>query len=158
LWQQGRVLFFQIAGLDVQTWYHQRHHQQSHIRSPTILWRTTLASSLFRPRRLAWQAVGFFGFGPVRLFMAQRWHIFFEGRVQGVGFRYTARQTARRQAIGGWVKNLPDGRVEMVAEGPPAGLREFVDGLCEAMAGYVRDYTVDKSPATGEFAKFEIRR
>ena len=42
-------------------------------------------------------------------------HIFYEGRVQGVGFRYTVKQIAAGFEISGWVKNLPDGRVELLA-------------------------------------------
>ncbi|WP_041139458.1 acylphosphatase [Beduini massiliensis] len=46
-----------------------------------------------------------------------RKHIYFSGHVQGVGFRYTAIQTARRYHLTGWVKNLYDGRVEMEVQG-----------------------------------------
>jgi acylphosphatase len=54
-----------------------------------------------------------------------RSHIFYSGAVQGVGFRYTAQRFARTLKVNGWVKNLPDGRVEMMAEGP----RERIDNL-----------------------------
>lgn len=47
-----------------------------------------------------------------------RAHVFYSGRVQGVGFRYTAEKLALDLSLVGWVKNLPDGRVEMVCEGP----------------------------------------
>ena len=44
-------------------------------------------------------------------------HVLVSGRVQGVGFRWYARETAERLGLGGWVKNLPDGRVELLLEG-----------------------------------------
>jgi len=56
-------------------------------------------------------------------------HVFYEGRVQGVGFRYTVRQLAKGYDVIGWVKNLPDGRVELLA----GGQSEEVKGLLEAI-------------------------
>ncbi len=55
-----------------------------------------------------------------------RWHMLFEGEVQFVGFRYTARVIARRLSLSGWVKNLPDGRVEAEVQGPVVDLRRFL--------------------------------
>ncbi|MBQ1316154.1 MAG: acylphosphatase [Lachnospiraceae bacterium] len=55
-----------------------------------------------------------------------RWHILFSGRVQHVGFRYTAYYRARDLYLTGWVDNLPDGRVEMEIQGPVANLRRFL--------------------------------
>lgn len=55
-----------------------------------------------------------------------RWHILFEGGVQFVGFRYTARLLANRLNLTGWVKNLPDGRVESEAQGDVSKLRRFL--------------------------------
>lgn len=55
-----------------------------------------------------------------------RWHILFEGDVQFVGFRYTARLLAKKLALTGWVRNLPDGRVESEVQGPVSDLRRFV--------------------------------
>ncbi len=55
-----------------------------------------------------------------------RWHIVFEGEVQFVGFRYTARLLARKLGVSGWVKNLPDGRVEAEAQGNVTDLRRFL--------------------------------
>ena len=77
--------------------------------------------------------------------------VYFTGRVQGVGFRYTAVSVARRFAVAGYVMNLPDGRVELVAEGMPAEVRAFVDGVREAMGGNIRDVTTDTGQANGEF-------
>ena len=55
-----------------------------------------------------------------------RWHILFEGDVQFVGFRYTARLIARKLALSGWVRNLEDGRVEAEVQGGVTDLRRFV--------------------------------
>ena len=55
-----------------------------------------------------------------------RWHVFFSGRVQHVGFRYTAFYLARELYLTGWVDNLPDGRVEMEAQGSVTQLRKLL--------------------------------
>lgn len=87
----------------------------------------------------------------------KRWHIFFSGRVQGVGFRYTSRQVAQRYDVGGWVKNLPNGSVEMIVEGPPEQLKKYVADVAESTHGHVADMQVTKSDATGAFSAMEIR-
>lgn len=55
-----------------------------------------------------------------------RAHVFVEGRVQGVSFRYYASQEAERLGVSGWVRNLPDGRVEAVYEGPRPAVEEML--------------------------------
>lgn len=59
-------------------------------------------------------------------YTAVRWHIFFSGRVQHVGFRYTAFYFARELQLTGWVDNLSDGRVEMEVQGERTRLRRLV--------------------------------
>jgi acylphosphatase len=86
-----------------------------------------------------------------------RWTIWYSGNVQGVGFRFTTVHVARHYPVTGYVKNLPDGRVEVVAEGSPGDLQAFQNALEEAMAGYVRDRKRDQRPGTREFADFGIR-
>ena len=54
-----------------------------------------------------------------------RWHLYLSGSVQHVGLRYTARYLCRDLGLTGWVKNLPDGRVEMEIQGDVTGLRRF---------------------------------
>lgn len=83
--------------------------------------------------------------------------VYFSGQVQGVGFRYTARNVARGYAVTGYVRNLPDGRVELVAEGSPAEVARFVRSVEQAMAGFVRDTRSVEGPAGGEFVGFGIR-
>lgn len=56
-----------------------------------------------------------------------RKHIFISGRVQGVGFRHFTRKNAEALNIDGWVKNLPDGRVEAVFEGTKENVKEIID-------------------------------
>ncbi len=86
----------------------------------------------------------------------KRWHIFFSGRVQGVGFRFTSRQVAQRYDVSGWVKNLPNGAVEMIVEGPSDQLRKYVADVSESTHGHVADMQMTKSAATGEFSGMEI--
>ncbi len=75
----------------------------------------------------------------------------FSGRVQGVGFRYTTVNIARRYHVAGYVRNQPDGRVEVVAEGKQADLKAFIESIVETMGSHITDYTTDNTPATGEF-------
>lgn len=88
---------------------------------------------------------------------AQRRQLFYSGRVQGVGFRYTTASIARGYEVAGFVRNLPDGRVELVTEGEAAELDRFLAELAEQMGGHIRSVDCDRRPATGEFANFEIR-
>jgi acylphosphatase len=82
--------------------------------------------------------------------------ILYQGHVQGVGFRYTAQSIAKRYEVNGFVRNLPDGRVELVAEGEKHELVAFLDDVRERLLRFIRDERVDTQPATGEFAGFEI--
>jgi len=56
-----------------------------------------------------------------------RAHVFVSGRVQGVFFRNTTQEEARKRGVDGWVRNLDDGRVEAVFEGPEEGVEEMVE-------------------------------
>ena len=82
------------------------------------------------------------------------------GRVQGVGFRFFVQDEARRLGLGGYVRNLPDGRrVEGVAEGPRADLEVLLAALRRGPPdAYVERVSADWRPATGEFVGFGIRR
>ncbi len=88
--------------------------------------------------------------------MTEQYHVIFSGRVQGVGFRFTARDRARSLGIVGWVKNLPDGSVEMLAEGEEADLVELLAQLKSFFRGNIHSATVQKAPVTGAYSVFEI--
>ena len=83
--------------------------------------------------------------------------IFFTGHVQGVGFRYSVLQVAKEFEVAGFVGNLPDGRVQLEAEGRPDDVAAFVDAVQEKMHGYIRkmDRTGRQRPA--QFSGFAIR-
>ena len=87
----------------------------------------------------------------------ERRQAFYSGHVQGVGFRETTRHLAAGFEITGFVRNLADGRVEMVAEGTPAELGRFMAAIAERMEGRIRQVAVDVRPGTGEFDDFQIR-
>ena len=87
----------------------------------------------------------------------QRRQVTYSGTVQGVGFRYTTRRIARGYEVGGFVRNLPDGRVEVLVEGAVEEIDRFLDELAEQMAGHIRRVDCDRRPALGQFAEFAIR-
>lgn len=82
----------------------------------------------------------------------------YRGRVQGVGFRYTARTVAAGYAVQGFVRNLPDGGVQLVVEGAADEVERFRAALETRMADYIDDAATQTRPANGEFRGFEIRR
>jgi acylphosphatase len=86
----------------------------------------------------------------------QQYRVLYSGHVQGVGFRYTACGIARRFDVTGFVRNLPDGRVELVAEGPKVELTAFLAELGERLEHFVRSTAVDRLPATGQYSAFTI--
>jgi acylphosphatase len=88
----------------------------------------------------------------------ERLHAIISGVVQGVYFRGTTQTLAEQLGLTGWAKNLPDGSVEVVAEGPRPALQELLAFLRQGPPGaYVTDVRVDWSAATGEFKFFEVR-
>ncbi|MGB9643373.1 MAG: acylphosphatase [Candidatus Ratteibacteria bacterium] len=87
----------------------------------------------------------------------ERWHIHIIGQVQGVGFRWYATSIAKELGVCGWVKNLPDGRVEIVAEAEPDVLESFIRKMKKGYLGLNIHYiNIDKEKATGEFKEFKI--
>ena len=75
-------------------------------------------------------------------------HVRYSGHVQGVGFRYTAQSLAARYLVAGFVRNLPDGDVELVAEGEPGPVDEFLATVSARMGEYITGSTVrDATPA-----------
>ncbi|MCX7661154.1 MAG: acylphosphatase [Candidatus Omnitrophica bacterium] len=88
--------------------------------------------------------------------MKKRIHTFYSGRVQGVGFRYTTEEIALELGVNGWVKNLRDGRVELVAEADEEVLMRFLEEIQKVFSGYIRDTKVEWLPYLGEFRDFRI--
>ena len=90
--------------------------------------------------------------------MRRRVHIFYSGRVQGVGFRITAEETAQAMGVVGWVKNLRDGRVELVVEADEAVLQRFLSAIRSgSMKNFISQVDVSWSNASDTFNEFEIR-
>ena len=84
---------------------------------------------------------------------------YFSGHVQGVGFRFTTIDIAERfPGIVGFVRNMPDGRVELVAEGPVERIHAFITAVGDAMGPYIRGVQKKQFPATGEFSDFRVER
>ena len=88
----------------------------------------------------------------------ERREVHFSGRVQGVGFRYTTHQIARRHEVAGFVRNLPDGRVHLIAEGAPFELDRFFAEISETMSGNIVDVETRREPYRNEFEDFQIVR
>jgi acylphosphatase len=79
------------------------------------------------------------------------------GKVQGVFFRQSAVDQARSLGLTGWVRNLPDGQVEAVAEGDSKGLAEFVRWCQKGPANArVSNVSISEAQATGEYTTFQI--
>ncbi|MEM2147368.1 MAG: acylphosphatase [Candidatus Bathyarchaeia archaeon] len=90
--------------------------------------------------------------------MNVRAHVFVNGRVQGVFFRYETRREARKHGVKGWVRNLPDGRVEAVFEGEEETVKKLIE-FCKSGPPGAKVVKVDVKweDYAGEFKDFEIR-
>ena len=84
-------------------------------------------------------------------------HIIFSGTVQGVGFRFTVQRHAQRLGLKGWVKNLPDGTVEILVEGLNETIDEFCQNIEDDFEGYIQDRDIHTKPAESKFAHFQIK-
>ncbi len=88
----------------------------------------------------------------------ERRRIYFSGRVQGVGFRATTSWLARGFDVVGVVRNLHDGRVEVVAEGEPAELDRFVESIQSELSGFIRSLDASTEPVEERsFTGFVVR-
>ena len=87
----------------------------------------------------------------------QRHTVHYTGHVQGVGFRYTTHSIARNHEVTGFVRNLADGRVELVVEATRQETDAFLEAIRDRLGNHIRNEQGDIGPATGEFHSFEIR-
>lgn len=81
----------------------------------------------------------------------------FRGQVQGVNFRYNTLHIGRSFDVAGYVRNLPDGAVEVVAEGTPREIEAFINAVERRMSGHIRHKEIETSPNLQGFTEFEIR-
>lgn len=124
--------------------------------------RVDFSAGLLRRKARVWLTNRAFAFQldvplPMNSSQAERRTVHFVGQVQGVGFRYATRNIARNLAVTGFVRNLADGRVQLVVEGDRKVLDQFIDQIKQSMAAYIREQTVDEQSSVGEFTTFEIR-
>ena len=84
--------------------------------------------------------------------------VYYSGAVQGVGFRATAASIARRHpGIRGWVRNLPDGRVELLVDGPALSVESFLADIRSRMEGYIASEEISERTPDVPLAGFHIR-
>jgi len=83
-------------------------------------------------------------------------HIIFTGRVQGVGFRFTARRAASRRQLTGYVRNMPNGSVEMLAQGRSEDIDDCIQDLKEYFAGYLKETSIEEIPPDPKHTDFKI--
>ena len=86
----------------------------------------------------------------------ERRQVIYHGRVQGVGFRFTCKHLAQGHAVSGFVKNLEDGSVQLVAEGEPAALDDFLAAIAGRMGPNIRRAETSTSQPTGQYTSFDI--
>jgi acylphosphatase len=91
------------------------------------------------------------------LMRRERVTIYYAGRVQGVGFRYTVRMLVNGFEVTGTVRNLDDGRVELIAEGVRAELEDLLEAVRQSeVSRFIRQEQMDWTEARNEFRSFEI--
>ena len=83
-------------------------------------------------------------------------HIIFTGRVQGVGFRFTAHRVANLHQLTGFVRNLPNGSVEMLAQGRLDDIDECIRDIGEEFSSYIRETKLDDVPPDPRHTDFKI--
>lgn len=90
--------------------------------------------------------------------MKRRIHVFYSGRVQGVGFRVTVEEVAQEHGVVGWVRNLKDSRVELMAEADEHKLEIFLEAIRSgSMKNFIKGVELTWSNASDAFDEFEIR-
>lgn len=88
--------------------------------------------------------------------MQKQVHLYYSGRVQGIGFRYTLQDIANYQNVWGWVKNLDDARVEVVAEAEEEALNNFLQQVNQHFSQNIKEVNIAWLPAGGEFRDFRV--
>ena len=83
-------------------------------------------------------------------------HVIFRGRVQGVGFRYTAKQTAHQYHVAGFVRNVPDGTVEMFIQGSAQEVDNCIQDIQESFAGFIDDTQIEPTSYTPRYTDFRV--
>ncbi len=85
-----------------------------------------------------------------------RWHIYFSGWVQGVGFRFTSQHFAQKLGLTGWVRNLHDDRVEMEVQGPVSRLHILLNQLQNSPPIRIDNYEIQEIPVNEKDKRFSI--
>jgi len=83
-------------------------------------------------------------------------HIIFIGQVQGVGFRFTAFRIANRFQLTGFVRNSPDGSVEILAQGFSDDIDNCIRDIQDSFAGYIRETKIEEIPTNPQYTDFKI--
>lgn len=83
-------------------------------------------------------------------------HIIFSGRVQGVGFRFTACNVANRYELVGFVRNLPDGSVEMFAQGSDEAVSDCIRDIVEEFGKYIGETKIEEIAPNPQYKDFKI--
>ena len=91
--------------------------------------------------------------------MKKRLTVYFSGSVQGVGFRFMAQRISKRFEVLGFVRNLPNGQVQLVSEGEEDNLKDFLNSIRDSnLKSNIRQIDVEWSEFKGEFQVFGIVR
>ncbi|MDD5128232.1 MAG: acylphosphatase [Candidatus Omnitrophica bacterium] len=91
--------------------------------------------------------------------MKKQLHVYYSGRVQGIGFRYAVQEIAGSLKVSGWVKNLSDGRVEVLAEAEESALSSFLEQVNQRFSRYIKEVNAEWQPAgsqPGELHDFQV--
>jgi acylphosphatase len=83
-------------------------------------------------------------------------HVIFRGHVQGIGFRYTAKEIAQQYNVAGLVRNLPDGTVEMQIQGPVQDIDNCLREIQDFFEGHIRNTQIEEAVYTPRYTDFRV--